>query len=53
MIALKLFCAVIVVLGLFVLWLIILSFIPDFIVFLKDVINEVIYEWKNLPRRLR
>ena len=53
MIAFKLFCIVIVVLGLFFFLLAILASIPDFIVFLKDGIDELIYQWKNLPRRLR
>lgn len=52
MIALKLFCAVIVVLSLSIFLLAILANISGFIVFLKDGINEFIYEWKNLPRRL-
>ena len=43
MIALKLFCAVIVVLSLFIFLLAILANIPDFIVFLEDYIDEIIY----------
>lgn len=53
MIVLKLFLAVIVVSFIFVFLLAILAYIPDFIVFVKDGIEETIDEWKKLPRRLR
>ena len=52
-IALNLFFAVIVISFIFVFLLAILVCIPDFIVFVKDGIKEMIDEWKNLPRRLR
>ena len=53
MIALKLFCASIVILFSFILLLTVLANIPDFIVFLKDCVDDTIYEWKNLRRRLK
>lgn len=53
MIALKLFCASIVVLCVFFILLVVLANIPDFIVFLKECIEGTIDEWKKLPRRLR
>lgn len=53
MIALKLFFAIIVVSFIFVFLLAILASIPDFIVFVKDGIEETIDAWKKLPRRLR
>ena len=53
MIALKLFCAVIVVSFIFVFLLAILVNVPDLIVFLKEAVEDTIEEWKNLPRRLR
>ena len=53
MIVLELFCAVIVILFGFILLLAVLINIPDFIVFLKNNVDDLIDEWKNLPRRLR
>ena len=53
MIALKLFCASIVILFGFILLLVILINIPDFIVFMKNLVEDTIDEWKKLPRRLR
>ena len=52
MIVLKLFCASIVILFGFILLLVVLSNIPDFVVFLKNCVDDTIYEWKNLRRRL-
>ena len=56
MIALILFLTVIIVSFIFIFFiflLAILACIPDFIVFVKDGIEEMIEEWEKLPRRLR
>lgn len=53
MIVIKLFLIVIVVPFISVFLIAILGSIPDFIVFIKDCTEEMIDEWKKLPRRLR
>ena len=53
MIALRLFLAAIAILFIFFILLVVLANLPDFIVFMKECVEETIEEWKNLPRRLR
>jgi len=53
MIALRLFLTAIAVLFIFFILLIVLANLPDFIVFMKECVEETIDEWKKLPRRLR
>lgn len=53
MIALRLFLAAIAILFIFFILLVVLANIPDFIVFMKECVEDTIDEWKKLPRRLR